>query len=89
MNDTAREIDVLYHQMIMRLTPQERFRKCCDMFDSARAMAITGIKHEFGDNISEAELRKHTFLRFYGHDFPQEQHEAIIRAINRNYSTDQ
>lgn len=80
MSDTTREMAARYDAMLMVLTPGERVRMGCGMFDAARAMAIAEIRAEFGD-LDERELRRKLFLRLYGSDFSEEQKARILARL--------
>ena len=82
MRDTDPEVEKIYNERIMALEPGERLEMCLRMFDYAKALVIAGIRHEFGQDISEVELRKQIFLRFYGGDFCDEEKEKIIAAMS-------
>jgi len=80
MSDTTQEMAARYDAMFMALTPGERVRMGCEMFDAARALAIAGIKAEFGD-LDERELRRKLFLRLYGSDFSEKQKAKILAKL--------
>ncbi len=63
----------------MALTPEQRLRMGCEMFDTARALAEAGLANE--PNPQNLSLRSRLFLRLYGRDFSIEEQEKIIRAL--------
>jgi hypothetical protein len=81
MNDTNPEIEKIFREMIMKKSGEERMMMGFSMFDSAREIVIASIKNENPD-ISEIELKKKLFLRFYGTDFTEEQKQKILECIN-------
>lgn len=80
MNDTTPEIESLYRNMLMKKSGQERLVMGCSMFDTARKQALAGIAAMM-PGLSEAEIRKELFLRFYGTEFSQEEKERILRKL--------
>ena len=74
-------MDARYRAMVQSLPPGgARFKIASDMFDITRAMVIAGIRAA-NPSITEAELRRERFLRYYGDEFSPEQREKILAAI--------
>lgn len=80
MNDTTPEIESIYRNMLMKKSGQERLMMGCSMFDTARKQALAGIAAKM-PGLSEAEIRKELFLRFYGMEFSKEEKEQILRKL--------
>jgi len=80
VNDTAPEIARRYRELLMSKTPEQRLRMGLAMYDTARALAESGIRAQYPD-ISPRELKKQLFLRFYGNDFSDRQKEKILRSL--------
>ena len=80
MNDTPKEIEDRFREMVMSRSPVERLKMAADMFDAARVLVQAGIRRELGD-LSPVEMKKETFLRFYGQDFSEEEMERILKAL--------
>ena len=76
MSDTNKDFSVLYDQMLMRLSGEDRLHLCSSMFDTARKIIISSLPK----NISAAELKKQLFLRLYADDFGSEEKELIIQS---------
>jgi len=76
MSDTNKDFSVLYDQMLMRLSGEDRLNMCSSMFDTARNIIISSLP----ENISASELKKQLFLRLYADDFGQEEKELIINS---------
>jgi hypothetical protein len=54
----------------------------CSMFGTAKALASASIR-ETRPDISDMDLRRALFLRFYGHEFSPARREQILAAISR------
>jgi hypothetical protein len=80
MTDTSETIQNIYRAMIMSKSGEERLKMGCSMYDTAKAIAISSIKN-YNPTISEKELLKEVFLRFYGFDFAEEEKKKILRAL--------
>ncbi|MEP7074686.1 MAG: hypothetical protein ABI878_02665 [Acidobacteriota bacterium] len=66
MEDTSREIRAIQQRIWMTLPEEERFRKCGEMFELAKAFAISRAPAD----LSESELAKFVLCEFYGDEFP-------------------
>jgi hypothetical protein len=67
-------------ELLRARTPEERMLMGASMFDTARAMAVAGIRDahpEYG----EGELRRALFLRLYGQDFEPAVRDRIADRI--------
>jgi len=80
MKDTSEEIELIYNQMIMEKSGEERLKMGFSMFDFARQQVISSIKRDHPD-CDVGELRRRLFLRFYGEDFSPEEREKILEKI--------
>jgi hypothetical protein len=81
MSDTHPSVESRFHEMIMSRSPEERLRMGCSMFDTAKEIVRSSIR-ERNPNLSEREMRKEIFLRFYGNDFSPQQKEKILFFLN-------
>ena len=59
-------------------------RMVSDLYATARTFARAGILMDH-PNATEAEIRKHIFLRFYGHDLPQPLVDRVLRDIEQRF----
>ena len=66
----------IYRDLLLAKSGPERLRMGCEMFATAKAFALAGLREE-GDE----RLRERLFLRFYGHDFAPEERDRIVAAI--------
>ena len=80
MSDTPTQIQLRYKEMIMSLTPTERFRMVSRMYDSGRKLVIAGIQNE-RQHLNSSQLRGQLFLRMYGSDFTAAEVKRIINSI--------
>ena len=81
MKDTSPEMEERYRRMLMALAPEERLRRGCNMFQTAKAIVIASIKNELGPHITESELRCRLFLRLYGTDFSEPTRLKILSRL--------
>ena len=80
MNDTHPEIAKLYHQLLMAKTGEERLIMGCSMFDFAKSIVSSAIKNE-NPGLSQFEIKKELFKRFYANDFSETQKQRILVAL--------
>ena len=80
MNDTPLQVTGQFQRLLMMKKPEERLRMACSMFDAAKIMAKNSILERF-PGISEAELKKQIFLRFYKEEFSELQRKKILESL--------
>ena len=80
MNDTNSEIDAKFCKMIMLESGERRLLMGCSMFDSARQIVRSSIYNKHPD-ITESQMKKEIFLRFYGQEFTTEDKKKILAAL--------
>jgi hypothetical protein len=80
MNDTHPKIAIHFRNLLMSKTGQERLLMGCSMYDTAKEIVRSSI---FNDHpgITETEMIKEIFLRFYGHEFNQDEREKVISFL--------
>lgn len=82
MSDTTPEMMAQYRAMVLARPPGgARFKIASDLFDITRSLMIAGIRAA-RPGITDSELRKELFLRYYGEEFSPEQRERILTAIS-------
>lgn len=81
MKDTHPKILERWHASLDALSPEERVKMSCSMYDFAREIVEASIKNE-NPAVSERDLAKKTFIRFYGKDFNQQTLDRILEAFN-------
>lgn len=80
MNDTHDSMKLRYHQMLMSRTPLERLKMGFSMYDTAKQIVQSSIRNQ-NPKISRREMRKETFLRFYGKDFKLDFRDKILKFL--------
>lgn len=68
MEDTNREVRAIQQRIWMSFPEEERFRKCGEMFELAKAFAMARASSE----LSDEEKRRFIFREFYGFELPNE-----------------
>jgi len=67
MNDTTQNFNDFQYMLIMKMTPQQRFRMGLEMADEGMKLMKAGILSERG-KLTEAELRMEVIRRFRKYD---------------------
>lgn len=80
MRDTSPEIEKKMLEIMMSKSPEERVRMGDSMYQTARYIVACSILNE-NLNISDNELKKEVFLRFYGNDFSPEKRDKIAHHL--------
>lgn len=73
-------MEVLYRELLMRRSGEDRVLMAGRMFDSARTLALAGLEAQ-GLTATAAEARAALFLRFYGRDFDDKTRNRIAEKI--------
>lgn len=77
MNDTSDLIKEKVEANYASISGEEKLLMALSMFETARALVIASLPKD----ISESELRKELFLRFYGNDFDEDEKIKIIQRL--------
>ncbi len=77
MIDTHPDIAVRFRDMMMRKSGEQRLRMGCSMHDAAKQILRIAIRKSRPE-ITEAEMRREIFLRFYGHEFSRDDREKLF-----------
>jgi len=80
MNNASAKMEQLYIEMLMSLSPEDRLRMACRMYDTAKTLVIAGIRMQM-PNANEAQIRAQFFLRMHGTDFTPEELAKIMREL--------
>ena len=80
MKDTHPEIAVRFRNLIMSKTGQERLLMGCSMYDAAKEIVRSSIFNNH-PGITEVEMKKEIFLRFYGQEFNRAEKEKVISSL--------
>jgi hypothetical protein len=79
-DDTTPRAAALFHELMMRKSPQERVRMASSMFETARRIVLSSIRQNH-PGISPTEERVQLFLRFYEADLTPAQVERYVAGI--------
>jgi len=77
MNDTAPEVQDKIDYIYKNKSGEEKLLIALSMFETAREIVISSLPN----NLTERELRKALFLRFYGNDFSVNEKEKILSIL--------
>ena len=77
MTDTPDHVETHFRRLLAARTPAERLRMCTGMFAAAKALAAAGIRAKLG-RVSERELRRQLFIRFYGGQYTEAERQVIL-----------
>lgn len=80
MMDTPPEVQTLVRNRYLAMTPSERLQIACGMFETAKALAVAGIRAAQPD-LDEIGVRIALFDRLYGREVSPDDHAAIIARI--------
>ena len=80
MNDTHPDVAVRYRDLMMSKTGEQRLRMGCSMYDAAKQIVRSAI-YNSRPEITDAEMKREIFLRFYGHEFSRADREKLISAL--------
>jgi hypothetical protein len=82
MHDTSLAMDEKMRELIRAKTPLERLEMGCSMYETSRYLVQRSIL-ESNPSISEKDLRKELFLKFYKNDFSPEEVERIAKHLQK------
>ena len=80
MNDTHPEMAVRFRELMMSRTGQERLLMGCSMYDTAKEIVRSSIYNN-NPGITEADMRREVFLRFYGQEFSRAEREKLLLML--------
>ncbi|MBI3018114.1 MAG: hypothetical protein HYY62_09050 [Deltaproteobacteria bacterium] len=79
MKDTHPIIATKIRNLMKKKSGKERLMMGFSMFEAARKLAIASLCSK-PNRISQANLRKALFLRFYGNEFSPEMRKKMLRS---------
>ena len=85
MKDTPIIIEQRYHAMLMELTPAERLKMCCRMFQTAKQLILAGIRMRYGSKADPKTINRETFLKLYSDDFPELHLKNILKSLQSTF----
>ncbi|WP_448519836.1 hypothetical protein [Rhodoflexus sp.] len=77
MDDTTPEMRKKQLEIVMRMTPQQRFEEGMRMIEFTRKVVENSILQK-KPNLSATELKIEVFKRYYGKEFSEEQLSRIF-----------
>jgi len=80
MFDTHPDIAVRFRDLMMRKSGQERLLMGCSMYDTAKEIVRSAVRNR-QPGITDAEIKREIFLRFYGPEFSQAEREKFLSAL--------
>ena len=80
MNDTHPDIAVRFRELMMSKSGEERLLMGCSMYDTAKQIVRSAI-YNSRPGITDAEMKKEIFLRFYGPEFSKADREKLLSAL--------
>ena len=79
MLDTHPDIAIRFRNLMMSKTGEQRLLMGCSMYDTARQIVRSAIYNN-RPGITDEEMKKEIFLRFYGSDFSRADREKFLSA---------
>ena len=80
MFDTHPDITIRFRDLIMSKTGQQRLLMGCSMYDTAKQIVRSAIYNNRPE-ITEEEIKKEIFLRFYAQDFSRFDREKFLSSL--------
>jgi len=80
MFDTHPDIAIRFRDLMMSKTGEERLLMGCSMYDTARQIVRSSIYNNRPE-ITDDEMKKEIFLRFYGREFSRADREKLLTAL--------
>ena len=80
MNDTHPDVAIRFRELMMRKSGEQRLLMGCSMYDTAKQIVRSAI-YNSRPGITEAEMKKEIFLRFYGPEFSQAEREKLLSVF--------
>ena len=80
MNDTHPEIAVRFRELMMRKSGEQRLLIGFSMYDTAKQIVLNSICNR-QPGITDAEIKREIFLRFYGPEFSQAERDKFFSAL--------
>jgi len=77
MNDTSPVIQNKLNEIYRNKSGEEKLLIALKMFETARDIVLSSLP----ENLSDTQIRKELFLRFYGNDFNESLKEEILNRL--------
>ena len=78
--DTHPDIAIRFRDLMMSKTGQQRLLMGCSMYDTAKKIVRSAI-YNSRPEITDEEMKKEIFLRFYGKEFSRADREKFLSAL--------
>ena len=80
MFDTHPDVAIRFRDLMMSKTGQQRLLMGCSMYDTAKKIVHSAIYNRRPE-ITDEEMKKEIFLRFYGKEFRRADREKFLSAL--------
>ena len=80
MNDTHPKAAEKWKEWMAAQPPEKRLMMGCSMYDTAKALVVASLR-EKTPRITDRDLRREVFLRFYRSDFKPAVLEKILKSF--------
>jgi len=80
MFDTHPDIAIRFRDLMMSKTGEQRLLMGCSMYDTAKKIVRSSI-YNSRPEITDEEMKKEIFLRFYGKEFNRTDREKFLSAL--------
>ena len=80
MTDTSVILTDRYNRELLRLSPTRRLEMACSMFESAKALALAGIRVRMSQS-NPLDERVALFMRLYGADLAVQHRERVVAHL--------
>ena len=80
MKDTSEEFEIIFRNIIMKRSPEERLLMGSSMFDTAKQIVRSSIMEQY-PKILPKEMKERIFLRFYGMEFSEIDKKKIVKGL--------
>ncbi|MFH1717739.1 MAG: hypothetical protein ABIF19_10335 [Planctomycetota bacterium] len=80
MFDTHPDVAIRFRDLMMSKTGQQRLLMGCSMYDTAKKIVRSAI-YNSRPEITDEEMKKEIFLRFYGQEFSRADREKFLSAL--------
>jgi hypothetical protein len=80
MLDTHPDVAIQFRDLLMSKSGQERLFMGCSMYDAAKQIVRSAICNN-RPGITDDEMKKEIFLRFYGKEFSRDDREKVLSAL--------
>ncbi len=80
MNDTHPDIAIRFRNLMMSKTGEQRLLMGCSMYDTAKRIVRSAI-YNSRPGITDAEIKREIFLRFYGSEFSEDDRKKLLSAL--------